>query len=194
MIDDDINFKTYDKQISENGILNSTLENNKTIKSSYNKQIPKQRGPKPSKVEPRKPYFTYISDEGILIKVGRTAADNDELSLNKEHRDNNHWWLHVAGSAGSHVVICDSNDDLPNVNRQTLLDAAILAATNSKGPKTGKVRVTYTRCRHITKPHGVPAGTVQIRDEISTVTVNISNEVERLKRLLPTKNQPLQTQ
>ena len=45
---------------------------------------------KPSK--PRKPYFTYTSADGVDIRVGRRAEDNDELSCNPEHRDNADWW------------------------------------------------------------------------------------------------------
>jgi len=83
---------------------------------------PKQvRGPtkvkgKPS-TEPRKPYFTYTSAEGVEIRVGRRAEDNDELSCNPEFRDSTNWWMHSAGFPGSHVVIRTDKDDFPYANR-----------------------------------------------------------------------------
>ena len=51
----------------------------------------KPKGPKT--VAPRKPYNTYMSAEGIEIRVGRSSSDNDELSINPEHRDGSDWWM-----------------------------------------------------------------------------------------------------
>ena len=51
---------------------------------------PLARGPKKvkgKKPEPRMPYFKYMSEEGIEIRVGRGASDNDELSCNPEYRE-----------------------------------------------------------------------------------------------------------
>lgn len=36
---------------------------------------------------PRKPYKSYVSSDGIEIRVGRTAKDNDQLSLDPDCRD-----------------------------------------------------------------------------------------------------------
>ena len=48
--------------------------------------VPKKtKGKKPA---PRLPYKTYISADGIEIRVGRGAEDNDELSCNSKYRDN----------------------------------------------------------------------------------------------------------
>lgn len=136
---------------------------------------------------PRKPYYQYRSVDNIIIRVGRSASDNDELSLNKEHRDQDHWWLHVAGCPGSHVVIMDSDDNLPTTKRDTLIDAALLAAVNSKISQAGRVQVTYTRCRHVTKPYGAKPGLVFLKDEVATTRVDIKAETSRLERLLVTK-------
>lgn len=61
-------------------------------------------GPKKVKgkpLPPRKPYHIYTGLDGLEIRVGRGASDNDELSCNPEHRDGADWWMHVAGCAGS---------------------------------------------------------------------------------------------
>ena len=90
------------------------------------------------KHEPRKPYFPYKSVDNIIIRVGREAPDNDVLSCDPTYRLPSEWWLHVSGYPGSHVVIRCSDDDLPDSYRETLKDAAILAAVNSKASCMGK--------------------------------------------------------
>ena len=43
------------------------------------------------------------SPDGMIVLVGRTARDNDVLSLKlAAPRD---FWFHVAGESGSHVVV-----------------------------------------------------------------------------------------
>lgn len=144
-------------------------------------KVPKVRVPDTS--GPRLPYYRYSSIDGIPIKVGKSAADNDELSCNREHRDGDQWWMHVAGHAGSHVVICSSEDDILRTHKQTVMDAAFLTAIHSKANQSGRVQVSLTRCRNVSKPSGAKAGLVQIRGDIHTVTVDIKAESKRLERL-----------
>jgi hypothetical protein len=148
----------------------------------------KAKKPKAVPTGPRKPYNRYMSADNILIKVGRSAADNDDLSLNPEHREGSMWWMHVAGCPGSHVVICNSDDEFPTTYRQTLIDAALLAAVNSKAGQGGRVQVTYTRCRNVTKPYGAKAGLVFLKGDVATVRVDINAEDTRLERLMATKD------
>eukprot|EP01039_Chlorochromonas_danica_P003773 gene3772-4123_t len=151
---------------------------------------PPERGPKKVKNVaggPRLPYFTFQSADGIDIRVGRTASDNDDLSCNKELRDDYDWWMHVAGHAGSHVVIRYTGDDLLTSYKQTVIDAALLAAVNSKGNQGGKVAVSLTRCRNVSKPRGAKPGLVHLNGEITPVKVDIKAEAARLERLQATK-------
>ncbi len=147
-----------------------------------------ERGPKKEKVKgpppaPRKPYNVYESKDGITIYVGRRAEDNDELSCNPEHRAPDEWWLHVSGYAGSHVVIKCNEEALPTLYRETVLDAAVLAAVNSKAANCGRVTVSLTRCRNVSKPKGVPAGLVHLSGDIRSVTFDLRVESKRLERL-----------
>ena len=150
-----------------------------------------ERGPKKPKGKtpaPRKPYNIYKSIDGIEIRVGRSASDNDELSCNPDHRDGPDWWLHVAGYAGSHVVIRSHEDSLPNVYKETITDAATLAAVYSKGPQSGRSAVSLVRCRQVSKPGGAKPGSVRLNGDIATVIVDPKLEVKRLQRLESTKN------
>src|SRR5580765_7791970 len=45
----------------------------------------------------------FVSPDGLVVLVGRTAADNDIVTfkLGAPHD----FWLHVSGESGSHVVV-----------------------------------------------------------------------------------------
>lgn len=139
--------------------------------------------PKGKPAAPRKPYFVYESADGIEIFVGRGASDNDEVSCNPQIRHNDEWWMHVSGYAGSHVVIKCKDDDLPSKFRETVLDAAFLAATNSKASESKRVAVSLTRCRNVSKPRFAKAGLVHISGDIHTINVDMNVERRRLDRL-----------
>jgi len=132
---------------------------------------------------PREPFFAYRSLDGIEIRVGRSSEDNDELSCNPKYRDGNNWWMHAAGCPGSHVVIRTDVDDLIGVHKQTVMDAALLAAINSKAKQSGKVQVNLTRCRNVSKPLNAKAGLVHLSGDVLTVSVDLRHELSRLDRL-----------
>ena len=152
------------------------------------KTTPQPKKEKGKAEPPRKPYFSYRSVEDIIIRVGRAAKDNDELSTNPVHRDSSDWWLHVGGYAGSHVVIRSHNDNLPNENKETLVDAAVLAALNSKADQASRnIPVSYVRCRQVSKPFGAKPGLVRLNGDVGTVFVNIKSEAKRIERLQASK-------
>ena len=67
----------------------------------------------------------FLSPDGMIVLVGKTASDNDVLSLQiGEPQD---FWMHVAGDSGSHVVIRNP-ERLDRLPRETLRFAASLAA------------------------------------------------------------------
>ncbi|HEX9871817.1 MAG TPA: NFACT RNA binding domain-containing protein [Candidatus Tectomicrobia bacterium] len=104
----------------------------------------------------------YRLPGGWKVLVGRTDADNDYLSLRLARPDD--WWFHVRGMPGSHVILQARPGEDPD--RQTLKRAAAIAAYHSKAREAGVVAVSCTRARYVTKPRGVPVGTVQIRKEM----------------------------
>lgn len=131
--------------------------------------------------ERRKPYRRFVSKDGIEMLVGRTASDNDELSL-RIGKGNEHW-MHVANYAGSHVVIRFTGDELPP---ETLLDAAVLAVHFSQA-RGGRVEVHRTRCKYVSKFRGAKAGQVQLAKYRS---VRVLPDQERLDRLVNSPNPP----
>lgn len=134
-----------------------------------------KEAPKKKVQERRKPYRTFTSKDGIEILVGRTAVDNDELSL-RIGKGNEHW-MHVAGYAGSHVVIRFTGEDLPP---ETLLDAATLAAHYSQAPKGSRAEIHRTRCKYVSKFRGANPGQVQLAKYKGLRIVPDSRRLDRL--------------
>jgi predicted ribosome quality control (RQC) complex YloA/Tae2 family protein len=108
-----------------------------------------------------RPPFEYALPGDWIVRAGRTDADNENLSLRVARPDD--WWFHVRGMPGSHVILQGPPGVEPD--RETLRAAASVAAYHSKARNAGEVPVSCTRARHVTKPPGAKAGTVQIRKE-----------------------------
>ena len=105
--------------------------------------------------------YRQVEFEGFEILVGKGDAENDRLTFGvAEPRD---IWLHVAGPAGSHVIVRNplELDELPP---PVLERAAQLAAWHSKarGAK-GKVEVHVCRVADVRKPRGFAPGQVQLK-------------------------------
>jgi predicted ribosome quality control (RQC) complex YloA/Tae2 family protein len=100
------------------------------------------------------------SPDGMTVLVGRTARDNDVLSLKLAgSRD---FWFHVAGESGSHVVVRNP-DKLDTLPRETKRFAAALAAGYSKARRGGKVAVHMARASDVSKSKGLAPGKVHLR-------------------------------
>ncbi|MGC8902986.1 MAG: Rqc2 family fibronectin-binding protein [Fervidobacterium sp.] len=106
-----------------------------------------KKGIQPS--EPRK----YIYN-GFTILVGKNNKQNDELVKKASDSD---IWLHVQGMPGAHVVIKTNGK---SIDEDTLLYAARLAATYSKGRYSTNVPVDYTYAKYVKKPKGFKPGLV----------------------------------
>jgi hypothetical protein len=85
-----------------------------------------------------KGYRTQVID-GFEVLVGKGDADNDSLTFGvAESRD---FWLHVAGVAGSHVIVRNPQD-LPDLPRPVLMPRpAWPPGTPRPCPQPGKVEV-----------------------------------------------------
>ncbi len=102
----------------------------------------------------------FVSPDGFIVLVGRTARDNDILSVKLGAAQD--FWMHVAGESGSHVVVRnpEGRDRLP---RETLRFAAALAAGYSKARQARRATVHVARCADVHKPRGAPPGLVNLR-------------------------------
>jgi predicted ribosome quality control (RQC) complex YloA/Tae2 family protein len=99
--------------------------------------------------------------DGFEVLVGKGDAENDALTF--DVADPHDFWLHVAGPAGSHVVVRNP-DKLSELPRPVLEAAASLAAWHSKARGSrGKVEVHVCRVADVSKPRGFAPGEVQLR-------------------------------
>ena len=105
----------------------------------------------------RKVARRFVSPDGLVVLVGKTAADNDILTLKlAAPRD---FWMHVAAESGSHVVIRNP-DNISALPRDTAQFAAGLAAGYSKARKGGRVAVHVAQRADVSKPRGFAPGKV----------------------------------
>jgi len=99
--------------------------------------------------------------EGFEILVGKGDAENDRLTFGVAAPCD--LWLHVAGPAGSHVVVRNP-DELETIPRPVVEQAAQLAAWHSKARGSrGKVEVHVCRVADVRKPRGSPPGQVLLK-------------------------------
>lgn len=101
------------------------------------------------------PPLKFRSSDGFEILVGRNNYQNDRLTLKTAAGGD--LWLHTQKIAGSHVIIRADGAEIPD---RTIEEAAVLAATCSKGRNGTKIPVDYTRVRYVKKPNGAKPGMV----------------------------------
>ena len=122
---------------------------------------------------------SYTSFDGITIKVGEDAKENDHLTESSYPKE---WWLHVDGGPGSHVIVCCEEDVLP---KETKRDAAMLAVRHSKCVNERNVRVNLVRVGQVMKCDRLKNhGQVYLDGEVMQLTIFPRKENERLERLL----------
>lgn len=93
-----------------------------------------------------------------ILLLGASDADNDYLSTQVAEPDD--WWFHADGVPGSHVILRAKPNNEPG--KETLRQAAAVAAYHSKARHAGTTSVHFTRARYVKKPRGVKTGTVQV--------------------------------
>ncbi len=98
-----------------------------------------------------------LSDDFVVI-AGKTAADNDFISF--KVAGPNDWWFHSHAVPGSHVLLRSLNGLEPD--KRTLETAASIALWHSKAKNAGVAPVSMTLAVNVSKPKGVPTGTVNI--------------------------------
>ncbi|MBR1831721.1 MAG: NFACT family protein [Ruminiclostridium sp.] len=122
------------------------------MSSGYIRSAKTERSAKAPKTAPP---LKFRSSDGFEILVGRNNLQNDKLTLKTALP--NDMWLHTQNIPGSHVIIRADGQDIPD---STIVEAAQLAATCSKGRSGTKIPVDYTLARYVKKPNGAKPGMV----------------------------------
>ncbi len=117
------------------------------------------------KAEASKPMH-FVSSDGFDIYVGRNNTQNDYLTLKLANSSD--LWFHTKDIHGSHTVIKLGIDK--DVPKNTILEAAALAAYYSKARESSQVPVDFTEIKNVKKPNGAKPGMV-IYEHYNTVYV-----------------------
>lgn len=120
----------------------------------------------------------YELPGGWRVLVGLSAADNDRLTTRIAAP--NDWWFHVDDVPGSHVVLRSREDEEPS--RETLKQAAGVAAYHSKARAAGTVPVLCALAKHVRKPRRAEAGSVLVS---RGVTLKVRPGIGTARRVLP---------
>lgn len=143
---------------------------------------PKEEARRRRQAGARPPYRKFITADGSAVLVGRSAADNDRLTLRVARPHD--LWLHARGVTGAHVVVPLAKGK--SCSPETLVDAATLAAHFSDLRAEVIVDVLYTPRRLVHKRKGSPVGSVTLGGE-KVIAVRV--EPQRLHRLLHSETQ-----
>ena len=127
------------------------------------------RAPKEQKLSP----LRYRSSDGFTILCGRNNLQNDTLTLGQAAKTD--LWLHTKNIPGSHVIVFTEGCELPEA---TIMQAATIAAYNSKARNSSKVPVDYAPVKNVKKPRGAKPGMV-IYENHRTILVDPDEELVR---------------
>ena len=161
-------YKTLDFQIETA----QTLEDLEDIKQELGLgEIPKNK--KAKKSPPR--FLTFTTSQGKKVFVGKSNLQNDYLTF-KVAKDND-IWLHAKNIPGAHVILKSEGEP----DEQSLVEAAIIAATYSRARQGKKIPVDFTLRKFVQKPAGAKPGFVIYRNE-KTILVDPNPDlyIERL--------------
>lgn len=116
----------------------------------------KQANAKAARRKKAKPTLEeHTSTEGYRIIVGKNNMQNDYITTTLASKGD--MWFHTKGIHGSHVVVMCGGEPISD---ETVLQAARLAALNSKAAGSSNVPVDYTPVKYVKKPNGAKAGMV----------------------------------
>lgn len=142
----------------------------KELKQFLKNNVPVKIG----KTEKSESLFREFFTDGFKILVGRSAANNDELTQRHTHKDD--LWLHAKDVSGSHVVVkfqAGKPFPIPVIEK-----AAQLAAYYSKRKTDSLCPVIYTPKKYVRKPKGAAPGSVTV-DRENVILVKPGNPFER---------------
>ena len=117
----------------------------------------------------------FLSSAGVPIYVGKNNEQNDLLTRSAPP---DALWLHVKDTAGSHVIV----DSKGMPDKQTLLEAAMLAVHFSSQRNGASVPVDYVAKRYVKKPSGSKPGFVIFTNQRTILITPDPNLISTLKK------------
>lgn len=116
----------------------------------------------------------FRTTAGLRVLVGRNNRQNDKLTREADRRD---VWLHTQKIHGSHAILCTGG---AQPDRESIVEAAKIAAWYSQARESGNVPVDFTQVKNIKKPAGARPGMVIYS---TCETVNVTPEEKTVNEL-----------
>jgi predicted ribosome quality control (RQC) complex YloA/Tae2 family protein len=135
-----------------------TIEKALEILKMLGVQEEKKGAKEAQKLKRKLPYKEFLSESGTSILVGRRDKDNDILTFSIAHGSD--YWLHVADYSGSHVIVKNQKDQIPD--KETMADALQLALVHSRAKAKECAEIIITQCKFVRKSPRAAPGQVQI--------------------------------
>jgi predicted ribosome quality control (RQC) complex YloA/Tae2 family protein len=138
--------------------LEKTIEKLSQLRLLKTKKEIKGKKGKKGKFAPKE----FITSDGLKVLVGRNNKENDYLTFHIAKSYD--LWFHAEGIPGSHVILRKENKDfVPPKN--SIIQAAKLAAYHSQAKQSSKVPVIFTTVKYVKKPKGARPGLVFVQKE-----------------------------
>lgn len=144
------------------------------IKGDY---IKKTRSKKKKKVQEKSEPYKFITDNKLIIYVGKNNQQNEQITLKEANKDD--YFFHVKDLPGSHVILKNNQNIL---EEEDILAAAYLAAKHSKASNDLNVDVDYTEKKNVYKEKGAKPGMVYYNNFI-TLRVDLENKPKNIRQL-----------
>ncbi len=131
------------------------------------------KGRKPLKSTP----LQYVTSDGFEVLAGKNNMQNDLLTTKLS--DKRDLWFHTKGIHGSHVILKLGGKEATDT---AVLEAAEIAAYNSKGKNSSGVAVDYTEVKNVKKPSGSKPGMVIYKTNNTVYVTPDGQKVNSLKK------------
>jgi len=136
-------------------------------------QVPeKGRRQKKRALKPHKPQLQGVERktgvDGGIIYIGRNALGNENIYRHLGAPDD--LWFHARNRPGAHILLKSAPGSINSEREQ--LQAATLAAANSRAKDESQVEVTMIHVKHLRKPKASRPGQVLLAGPQQTLTVN----------------------
>ncbi len=121
---------------------------------------------KPAERDPLEAPKRFCTSGGFLVLAGKNSRQNDVLTT--KIASEKELWFHAKNMPGSHVLLFTKGKDPSETD---ILEAAVIAATLSRGKDAGKVTVDYTKKANVWKQKGARPGMVLYKNQRSLQVV-----------------------
>lgn len=118
----------------------------------------------------------YKTSDGFRVLAGKNNLQNDRLTT--KIADKQDLWFHTKNIHGSHIILKLEGKE---PTETAILEAAMIAAYNSKAQNSSGVAVDYTRVKNVKKPSGAKPGMVIYTTNNTVYVTPKESEIKNLK-------------